>query len=351
MDDLDIIKIISGGYKELFGDNVIDVTPLPKSGSDRRYFRIINREKSIIGAYNANPEENEAFIGFSEHFRAKSLPVPEIFGYLPDKFIYFLQDLGDTNLYTWLHNKPLIADFDDETKNLYRKILDKLVLFQTKGVEGLNLELCYPHKSFDRQSMMWDMNYFKYMFLKLITAPFNERRLEHDFDVLADYLLEAGQNYFLYRDFQTANVMVVGEDPWFIDYQGGRKGAPQYDVASLLYDAKFLIPDNEREKLLGYYIDNFCTVSKESREKFRGYYAGFSMIRLMQALGAFGFRGLYEQKPTFTESIIPAVRLLQNVIEWGEKEIRLGELYTVIRAISDTEMYNKLIVAKNGKDQ
>ena len=341
------IQIISDGYRELFGDSEIKITPLPRSGSDRRYFRIIDGEKSIIGAYNANPEENEAFIGFTNHFRTKHLPVPEIYGNLPDKYIYFLQDLGDTNLYTWLHNKSYTTNFDEETKILYREILDNLILFQTKGIDGLNLNLCYPHKSFDRQSMMWDMNYFKYMFLKLITVPFNERRLEHDFNSLADYLLEAGQNYFLYRDFQTANIMVVGEELWFIDYQGGRKGAPQYDVASLLYDAKILMSDYDREKLLGYYIDNLCIVSKENRDKFRGYYTGFSMIRLMQALGAFGFRGLYEQKPTFIESIVPAVRLLQQVVEWGEKEIRLEELFNTIRAISGTEKYNKLIVNNN----
>ena len=228
------IEIVSDGYKELFGASETKITALPKSGSDRRYFRIFDGAKSIIGAYNFNLEENNAFIGFSKHFREKLLPVPEIFCYMPEKYIYFLQDLGDTNLYTWLHNKPDISDFSSETKNLYRKILDNLILFQTKGIDGLNLELCYPHRSFDRQSMMWDMNYFKYMLLKLLAVPFNERQLEQDFNSLADYLLETGQDYFLYRDFQTANVMVVEEEPWFIDYQGGRKGAPQYDVASLL---------------------------------------------------------------------------------------------------------------------
>lgn len=341
---MDEIKIISEGYKELFGDYDIEITPLPRSGSDRIYFRVINGRKSIIGAYNANPEENNAFIGFTHHFRTKDLPVPEIYGSLPQKYIYFLQDLGDTNLYTWIHNKPSLPDFDEETKILYRKILDNLILFQIRGIDGLDLDLCYPHKSFDRQSMMWDMNYFKYMFLKLVAAPFNERRLEHDFNSLADFLLEAGQDYFLYRDFQTANIMIMEENPWFIDYQGGRKGAPQYDVASLLYDAKIQMSDNDREKLLEYYIDNFCTVLKDDKDKFRGYYAGFSIIRLMQALGAFGFRGLYEQKPTFTESIVPAVRLLQQIVNWGEIKIRFDELFNTIRAISDTEKYNKLIL-------
>jgi len=342
MEDLDIIKTISEGYKEVFGQIVTDVTPLPRSGSDRRYYRIKDKGRSIIGAFNANAEENEAFIGFTRHFITKSLPVPEIFGFIPEKSVYYLQDLGDDNLYTWLHKRPVITPFDNETIELYKNILDKLVLFQTRGIQGLNLDLCYPHKSFDRQSMMWDMNYFKYMLLKLLAAPFNETRLERDFNLLADYLLETGQDYFLYRDFQTANVMVVGEEPWFIDYQGGRKGAPQYDVASMLYDAKIPMEEKDRELLLAYYIDNFCSVTKEDHSKFRGYYTGFSMIRVMQALGAFGFRGLYEQKPTFTESIVPGVRLLNQIIDLAENHISLSELYSVVRAIPATPIFLKL---------
>jgi aminoglycoside/choline kinase family phosphotransferase len=337
------IDIVSESYRELFGIKDFDIAALPKSGSDRRYFRIQRGLESIIGAFNANPEENAAFIGFTEHFREKSLPVPEIYGYLPEKNVYFQSDLGDINLYTWLHGRPGISDFDAETKGLYRKILDKLILFQTKGIEGLNLNLCYPHRSFDRQSMMWDMNYFKYMLLKLLAVPFNERQLEHDFNALCDYLLETGQDYFLYRDFQTANIMIVGGEPWFIDYQGGRKGAPQYDVASLLFDAKIPMSDADREDLLGYYINRFCSISGEDTQKFRGYYSGFSMIRVMQALGAFGFRGLYEQKPTFTESIVPGVRLLNQIAESAEEHVSLPELFRAIRNIPGCPIFIGLI--------
>lgn len=341
------IEIVSKGYEEYSGDSGIKITPLPRSGSDRKYFRIYSGNKSVIGAYNANPEENEAFIGFTYHFLKQGLPVPEIYSYIPEKNIYFLRDLGDTNLYTWLHNRSDMTDFTDETIKLYRKILDKLILFQTEGIIGLNLDLCYPHKSFDRQSMMWDMNYFKYMLLKLLAVPFNERSLERDFNSLCDYLLETGQDYFLYRDFQTANVMIVEGEPWFIDYQGGRKGAAQYDVASLLYDAKIPMSDKNREELLAYYIDNFCKVSREDRNKFRGHYEGFSMIRIMQALGAFGFRGLYEQKPTFTDSIVPGVHLLNHVIESASDHVSLTELYRTVKAIPATDMFKKLSSARS----
>jgi aminoglycoside/choline kinase family phosphotransferase len=336
------IDIISQGYKELFGDTDLQITPLPGSGSDRRYFRITEGGKSIIGAYNPVLEENEAFVGFTYHFINKKLPVPEIYGYFPDKFVYYIKDLGDMNLYKWLHSKPDISGFNSDTKALYSKIIDKLILFQTEGIKGLNLDLCYPHRSFDRQSMMWDMDYFKYMLLKLLAVPFNENNLEHDFVSLADYLLETDQDYFLYRDFQTANIMVIGSEPWFIDYQGGRKGAPQYDVASLLYDAKIPMKQADRDEILDYYIGQFCSVSHEDKDKFRDYYAGFSMIRVMQALGAFGFRGLYEQKPTFTESIVPGVHILNEIISQAERHIALPELFRTIRSIPDSRLFRML---------
>ncbi len=336
------ITNVSEGYKELFGGSDIEISSLPESGSYRKYFRIIDGSKSVIGAYNADAEENEAFIGFSNHFIFKGLPVPEIFGYIPEKSVYFLRDLGDTNMFTWLQKKYFTGGFDKEVEEIYRKVLDNLVLFQIKGIDGLDLDLCYPHKSFDRQSMMWDMNYFKYMLLKLLAVPFNEKRLEHDFDHLADFLLLAGQDYFLYRDFQSANVMIINGEPWFIDYQGGRKGAPQYDVASLLYDAKAHVPADARQRLLEYYMNNFCEVSGESRQKFTGYFTGFSMIRLMQALGAFGFRGLYEKKPTFTGSIVPAVRLLIELIDSDQLPVSLPELFNAVRSIPGLEIFRQL---------
>ena len=339
---MQIIDIVSEGYRKYFGVRNIDIYALPQSGSDRKYFRINDGSRKVIGAYNANPEENEAFIGFTKHFLTKGLPVPEIYASLPEQHTYFLRDLGDTNMYTWLQSNG----FSEEAEKLYRKVLDKLTKFQIDGINGLDLELCYPHKSFDRQSMMWDMNYFKYMLLKLLAAPFNERRLENDFNSLCDFLLETGQDYFLYRDFQSANVMVLEGEVWFIDYQGGRKGAPQYDVASLLYDAKAHIPEESRKRLLEYHIDNFCRISGEKKEEFRGYYAGFSMIRLMQALGAFGFRGLYEKKPTFTGSIVPAIELLTSIIDSGSLPISLPELFEAIRNVPGTELFKNL---KKGK--
>jgi aminoglycoside/choline kinase family phosphotransferase len=336
------VDIISEGYRSLFGKREVQIIPMPRSGSDRKYFRIISDGKSVIGAYNPVREENDAFVGFTKHFIFQGLPVPEIFGYFPEKHIYFLQDLGDISLYSLLCNNQIINGFTAVTIDLYKRILDNLILFQTRGGEGLNFKLCYPHRSFDLQSMMWDLNYFKYMFLKLMTVPFSEQKLENDFICLCNFLLQQKMNYFLYRDFQSANIMIVKDEPWFIDYQGGRKGAPQYDVASILYDAKIPMESITRKKLLDYYIKHFCKTTGEESRKFREYYSGFCMIRLMQVLGAFGYRGLYENKPTFTESIVPGVLNLIDIIRMTEKHLNLPELYTVIRSVTKTEIFRKL---------
>ena len=334
---------ISELYTEYTGGIPELIVPLPQSGSERKYFRIYDGKKGIIAAFNSNREENEAFVGFTKHFISVGLPVPEIFRFFPEDNIYFLQDLGETNLFSYLRNKSSGEDFDGNIYSLYRKVLEILVKFQTRGIKGLDLDLCYPHKSFDRESMMWDMNYFKYMFLKLMVVPFNEKRLEYDFNQMAEFLLEEDQDYFLYRDFQSANIMIVQEEPWFIDYQGGRKGAPQYDVASLLYDAKAAIPENARKQLLDHYLDIFCPLTGCSRKEFMSYFAGYSMIRLMQALGAFGFRGLYEKKPTFTDSIIPAVKLLVQIVTAENLPVKIPELSLCINAISKTNTYRNLI--------
>ncbi|MDX9811493.1 MAG: phosphotransferase [Bacteroidales bacterium] len=338
------INIITECYRELSGEHEFRVIPMPQSGSDRKYFRITKTQQSVIGVYNSNREENDAFTGFSAHFRKTGLPVPEVYGYFQARHVYFLEDLGDINLFSWMSSKNSPDGFDEETISVLKSCLDFLVLFQVRGIRGLDLDLCYPYRSFDRQSMMWDMNYFKYMFLKLMTVPFNESRLEKDFDNLAAHLLRAGQDYFLYRDFQSANIMIREGAPWFIDYQGGRLGAPQYDAASLLFDAKTGMNDDDRSALLDYYSVNFCRESGMDEKVFRLYFPGFSMIRLMQALGAFGFRGLYEQKPTFTESIVPAVKLLEDLTEGYGCGIELPELFSTIKAIRETRKYNNLAV-------
>jgi len=339
---MDIRTTVEKAFERWKGSPPEIITRLPQSGSDRVYFRLICREDQVIGAYNPSREENEAFVGFSNHFRSKGLPVPEIYVYYPDEKIYFLEDLGDINLFTWLARRPDDERFNEETENLFLTIAGDLVRIQTEGIRGLDLSLCYPHRSFDRQSIVWDMNYYKYMFLKLIGAPFNETRLERDFEILTRFLLDAGQEYFLFRDFQTANIMIRDGKPWYIDYQGGRLGAPQYDIASLVYDAKAYIPQKIRKMTIDRHLDQFAVASGKPRESLEMYQGAFTLIRLMQALGAFGFRGLHENKPTFNESIVPAVELMNELLESGAVKIDLPELRKASLAVPLQRKYRIL---------
>lgn len=314
-----------------FGSTYSRIEQLPQSGSDRKYYRLYFDNKTIIAVYNPSTEENNAFVGFARHFYSLGLPVPEIYLYSPTDKIYFQQDLGNTTLFGMLQNKIVENGLDSEDMSLYRKIFDKLILFQTIGINRLDTSLCYPAKYFDGRAMMWDLNYFKYMYLKLLAIPFNESDLEDDFSTLVNYLLGAGQESFLYRDFQSANIMIVDGDPWFIDFQGGRLGAPQYDPASLLFDAKIPMCQNDRENLLDYYVDQYCKVTDSNPITIKAYFHGFSLIRVMQACGAFGFRGLYENKPSFKECVIPGGRLLQQIISNITQYVHIPELEKTIK--------------------
>jgi len=339
---MDVRTTVENAFLKWKGSAPEMITRLPQSGSDRVYFRLIYLEGQVIGAYNPSREENDAFVGFSNHFRSKQLPVPEIYVYYPDEKVYFLEDLGDINLFTWLARRSDEERFNEETEALFMTIAADLVRIQTEGIVGLDLSLCYPHRSFDRQSIVWDMNYYKYMFLKLIAAPFNETRLERDFESLTRFLLDAGQDYFLYRDFQTANIMLKDGKPWYIDYQGGRLGAPHYDIASLVYDAKAYIPEGIRQKTLDRHLDLFASATGKSRESLQQYSGAFTLIRLMQALGAFGFRGLHENKPTFTESIVPAVELMNELLSGSALQIDLPELKKASEAVPLQRKYRIL---------
>ena len=186
-------------------------------------------------------------------------------------------------------------NFPDELLNIYKQVIEALPGFQINASKYIDYKICYPREAFDRQSMMWDLNYFKYYYLRLAHIQFDEQQLEDDFNTFINYLLNADCNYFLYRDFQSRNIMLPDTRypiPYFIDYQGGRRGALQYDIASLLYDAKADIPQNVRDTLLDYYIDNTCRVLNFSIPQFLNYYQGYSLIRIMQAMGAYGLQRL-----------------------------------------------------------
>ena len=286
-------------------------------GSGRKIIRLVAGDISAIGILYDVREENAAFLEFSRHFRMHGLPVPEIYAEDLDHGAYLEEDLGNTSLFEFLSQQRAGEQIGSAAVEAYRKVIATLPRFQIEAGRDLNYKVCYPRGSFDRQSISWDLNYFKYYFLRLAGIPFSEQALEDDFRSLTKFLLSAGRDYFLYRDFQSRNIMLRGGQPFFLDYQGGRKGALQYDVASLLYDAKADLPPELRQQLLDHYLDTLAGFVDLKREAFMQHYYAYVYIRIMQALGAYGFRGFYERKVHFLQSVPYALKnlrwLLHNV--------------------------------------
>src|SRR6202047_3193632 len=286
-------------------------------GSGRRIIRLTGGDTSAIGILYDVREENSAFLVFSRHLRRHGLPVPEIYGEDLDHGAYLEEDLGDTSLFEFLSKHRSGDRIDPAVIEAYRKVIATLPRFQVEAGRDLNYKVCYPRGSFDRQSISWDLNYFKYYFLRLAGIPFSEQALEDDFRNLTKFLLSAGRDYFLYRDFQSRNIMLRRGQPFFLDYQGGRKGALQYDVASLLYDAKADLPPELRGQLLDLYIEKVGGFIELDREAFLHHYYSYVYVRILQALGAYGFRGFYERKAHFLQSVPYALKnlrwLLHNV--------------------------------------
>ena len=288
-------------------------------GSGRKIIRLANEEHSAIGVLHDVREENAAFLEFSRHFRQHGLPVPEIYEEELSRGAYLEEDLGDTTLFEFLSSHRAGQQIAPAGVEAYRQAVAVLPRFQIEAGRDLNYKVCYPRGSFDRQSIAWDLNYFKYYFLRLAGIPFNEQALEDDFGRFTKFLLSAGRDYFLYRDFQSRNIMLRDGEPFFVDYQGGRRGALQYDIASLLYDAKADLPPELREELLDHYLDKLSAFIELDRKEFMHYYYAYVYVRILQALGAYGFRGFYERKAHFLQSVPYAL----NNVRWLLRNVKL----------------------------
>ena len=249
-------------FENHFNEKVDSFELLPPSGSYRQYCRLTNDKRSVIGVLNTDVKENTAFLSFTNHFFHKGVRVPEVFAVSSDLKKYLQEDLGTTTLFEYLSKTREEEGFSENIISQYKKVLKALPTIQIIAGREIDYSVCYPREAFDKQSMMWDLNYFKYYFLKLAKIHFDEQALEDDFQLFSNYLLSASSNYFLYRDFQSRNVMLKDDEVFFIDYQGGRLGALQYDLASLLYDGKADIPESVRKQLYDFYISELKKLMK-----------------------------------------------------------------------------------------
>lgn len=329
-------------FESHFNEKAEHLQLLPPSGSYREYCRITNQHRSVIGALNSDVKENTAFLSFTSHFRKNGLPVPEVFTVSSDLKMYLQEDLGNTTLFDFLSQTREMEGFSENIVHEYKKVLKVLPRIQIVAGKNLDYSVCYPRAAFDKQSMMWDLNYFKYYFLKLAKIQFDEQALEDDFQVFSDYLLSADSDFFLYRDFQSRNVMLKNNAVWFIDYQGGRRGALQYDLASLLYDGKADIPQSIRQMLFEFYLEELKKYIPVSEREFKAFFTGFVLIRIMQAMGAYGFRGFYEKKEHFLKSIPFALKNLEQLLEDAVLPVEIPELLNVLNQLVHSEILKEI---------
>jgi aminoglycoside/choline kinase family phosphotransferase len=333
---MDVLKTL---FEQHFHSPPMRIQPVQGDlgGSGRKIIRLANEKASAIGILYGIREENVAFLEFSKHFRRHGLPVPEIYAEDLDRGAYLEEDLGETTLFEFLSKNRSGETIAPAVIEAYRKAVAVLPRFQVEAARDLDYSVCYPCASFDRQSIAWDLNYFKYYFLRLAGIPFSEQALENDFNRLTEFLLTAPSDYFLYRDFQSRNILLRNADPFFVDYQGGRKGALQYDIASLLYDAKADLPPELRQQLLDHYLDSLSRFIKLDREVFLRHYYAYVYVRIMQALGAYGFRGFFERRAHFLQSVPYALKNLRWLLHHIRLPIPLPALMDAFKGMLASE--------------
>jgi aminoglycoside/choline kinase family phosphotransferase len=334
-----VTEQIASLFKSISNKEISGIEKLPQSGGDRTYYRITTAGESFIAAYNTNIKENETFIYFSDHFAKANVPVPKVLAVNEEKIIYIQEDLGNNALLAVLETK----EKTEEVKALYKKSLRALANMQINGDKDLDYTQCITSKEFGKQAILSDLLYFKYYFLDTLKVPYDKEQLVEDLEKLSAYLNNADHKYFMFRDFQSRNVMVKDEEVFFIDFQGGMKGALQYDVASLLWQAKADLSDEWKKELLQYYMDCVEEILQQpiDRIRFESQYNGYVLIRLLQVLGAYGFRGLFERKAHFLTSIPLALRNLKWFLQNKKVGIDVPEFERILGIVVEDEIIHR----------
>ena len=331
-------------YFDFMGERVTEQTPMSASGSNRRYYRLTSPNGSLIGVQGTSREENEAFLYMAEHFAEKGLNVPKVVAVSDDKMLYLQEDLGNTLLFDFIADGRKTGEFCKEEKDMLRKTIRALAKLQVVGSEDFDYNKCYPQPEFNLRSINWDLNYFKYCFLKATGLDFQENLLESDFERLAFILLQHRTNTFMYRDFQSRNVMIKDGEPYFIDFQGGRRGPIYYDVASFLWQAKAHFHQQLRNELIDEYLDELNKYMPVDRDEFYATLQHFVLFRTLQVLGAYGFRGYFEKKPHFLQSIPFAIENLRQLLKSCSEDYPY--LLEVLHNMTELKQFKEISVRK-----
>ena len=304
-----------------------EIKPLVGAGSNRKYYRIFHDNSTYIGVVGESIAENEAFIYLAEHLLGKGKRVPKVLAVSDDRLAYIQTDLGDISLY------DLLMDGSSSTDELMTKVVEDLVKIEIEGVKGIDPSRFYSIQQMDKRSILWDLNYFKYSFLKCTSVQFDELLLEDSFENMANYLCSLDSNFLLYRDFQSRNMMVNNDNPYYIDFQGARLGPLGYDIVSFLYQAKANFSDDVRKKYLNHYYETLRSYGVDTAQV-EASINTFILFRTLQVLGTYGFRGFFEKKVHFLQSIAPALRNLRAVIS-KEYPFEGGYLMEVCKRLAD----------------
>ena len=296
-------------------DTCYQLTP---AGSPRRYYRLVAGDSSQIGAVGTSPRENRAFAAIARQMRGQGLPAPEIYAVSDDGMRYLQEDLGNTSLFGLLMEAQKRGGYDEAEIALLRSVVRLLPDVQWRTAEGFDFSVCYPSPELNRRGIQWDLHYFKYCFLKATGMEFEEERLEDDFDHLATVLLKDSDQVFMYRDFQSRNVMIRDGQPWFIDFQGGRRGPVEYDLVSFLWQARARFSPALRRELIGEYLRSAIRYRPFDEEDFNRRLQYFVLFRTLQVLGTYGYRGYFEHKAHFVQSIPMAIDNLRSLLAENE---------------------------------
>jgi len=308
----DILKIL---FEKYTGRPMEEQTEISSSGSNRRYYRLRGGDLSLIGVLGTSRDENKAFIEISKHFIDKAIRVPRVFLVSDDGMAYIQEDLGDNILFKAVSHGRESGEYSSYERSLLCKTMEKLPRIQFAGGKGMDWSVCYPEPAFGERMIMFDLNYFKYCFLKATGLEFNEVKLQDDFEKFKNDLLDEMGETFMYRDFQARNVMIKDDQPYFIDFQGGRRGPIYYDVASFIWQARARYPEDLKKEMLDSYMRALRGYLPElDEEVFREKLRLFVLFRNLQVLGAYGFRGYFEKKPHFLASVPFAIDNLRKLL-------------------------------------
>lgn len=334
------VAIFNRLFESFSGKKPDSIVPLPESGSARKYYRLFSGNNSYIVTFHAVTEENRAFVSFARHFFSLGLAVPEVLAVSDDYIAYIQTDFGDTSLFKLVQDSLQQGEFHPLLIDYYKDVLNNLLKFQFKGHQGLDYTLAFPTSHFEEKAIRDDLNYFKYYFLKLQPdIVYNEAGLEQEFALLTQFISQAPSDFFMYRDFQSRNIMIHDGETHFIDFQGGRKGPLQYDVVSLLFQVKAQIPEAVKTALLDFYLQKLDAYTNTQAVQFKHYYPAFVYLRLMQVLGAYGYRGLIQKKRHFIESIPYAIESIASLPSQYDIPLSLPVLKGIFLQLSKLKKY------------